>query len=267
MDKVEKSFLEYFQIEKIDDNTIAIKEDKIGYKANCFLLLNKGEGILIDALSGVYQGFIDSLEHIFNVWIRKLYLTHAHYDHFGGYDKNKIEEVYVSKYELNNLKNYYLTDEYVQKEMLWDGTTIFPSNFDVSNYKVKKIPNAKIVPKQIIFGKRTLEVIETPGHSKGSISFYDITNRYLFTGDFLYEGDIDLCEDPTSSKTDYLNSLMKIINLDFTKLLCGHNESTINLQDFSLKDFCQKVQKIISSKAQKYQVPGFNVTLLLNKDC
>ena len=67
MDKVEKSFLEYFQIEKIDDNTIAIKEDKIGYKANCFLLLNKGEGILIDALSGVYQGFIDSLEHIFNV--------------------------------------------------------------------------------------------------------------------------------------------------------------------------------------------------------
>ena len=168
---------------------------------------------------------------------------------------------------MNNLKNYYLADDYVQKEILWNGTTIFPSNFDVSNYKVKKIPDAKIVPKQIIFGKRTLEVIETPGHSKGSISFYDITNRYLFTGDFLYEGEIDICEDPTSSKTDYLNSLMKIINLDFTKLLCGHNEPIINLQDFSLKDFCQKVQKIISSKAQKYQVPGFNVTLLLNKDC
>lgn len=266
MDKVEKSFLEYFKIEKIDENTFAIKEDKIGYKANCFLLLDNGEGILIDALSGVYQGFVDSLEHIFNVRIRKLYLTHAHYDHFGGYDKNKIEEVYVSKYELNNLKNYYLTDDYVQKEILWDGTTTFPSNFDVSNYKVIKIPDAKIVPKQIIFGKRTLEVIETPGHSKGSVSFYDITNRYLFTGDVLYEGDIDLCEDPTSSKSEYLNSLLKIIDLDITKFLCGHNEPIINQQDFPLRDFYEKVQKTISLKTQKYQVPGFNVTLLLNKN-
>lgn len=265
MDKVEKSFLEYFKIEKIDENTFAIIEDKIGYRANCFLLLNNGEGILIDALSGVYQGFVESLEHIFNVRIRKLYLTHAHYDHFGGYDKNKIEEVYVSKYELDNLKNYYLTDDYVQREILWDGTTTFPNNFDVSNYKVIKIPDAKIVPKQIIFGKRTLEVIETPGHSKGSVSFYDIINGYLFTGDFLYEGDIDLCEDPTSSKSEYLNSLLKIMDLDITKFLCGHNEPSINQQDFSLRDFYEKVQKIISLKTQKYQVPGFNVTLLLNK--
>lgn len=266
MDKIEKSFLEYFKIEKIDENTFAIKEDKIGYKANCFLLLDNGEGILIDALSGVYQGFVDSLEHIFNVRIRKLYLTHAHYDHFGGYDKSKIEEVYVSKYELNNLKKYYLTDEYVQKEMLWDGTTTFPSNSDVSNYKVKKILDAKIVPKKIIFGKRTLEVIETPGHSKGSVSFYDIINGYLFTGDFLYEGDIDLCEDPTSSKSEYLSSLLKIIDLDIIKFLCGHNEPIINQQDFPLRDFYEKVQKIISLKTQKYQVPGFNVTLLLNKN-
>ena len=152
MDEVEKSFLEYFQIEKIDDNTFAIKEDKIGYKANCFLLLNKGEGILIDALSGVYQGFIDSLEHIFNVRIRKLYLTHAHYDHFGGYDKNKIEEVYKDLVKNNTLQKMVedltkkiekldsLEEKLVyQKELVTDDIVEFYQELKLSNLTEKEL--------------------------------------------------------------------------------------------------------------------------------
>ena len=249
MGKIKDNFLNYFDVEKVDNYTFAIKESKIFYKANCFLLIDGSEGILIDALTGVYPNFISSLEHIFKVKIRKLYLTHAHYDHFGGYDGRIIKEVYVSKYESEYLKKYYLSNSYVRKEIMNNGKSILPNSCNIKNYKVKKILKISLMPKEIIFGNRKLKVIETPGHSKGSLCFYEESTKYLFTGDFIYLGDIDIFEDPSSSFSDYIESLNKCKDIKVSKYLCGHNQAIINGSEIDIEDLYKMLYE--SSKNNK----------------
>lgn len=263
MDSIERDFLNYFDIEKIDNETYAIKESKIFYRANCFLLIHEGEGILIDALTGVYSEFLKSLEHIFHIKIRKLYLTHAHYDHFGGFDGRIIKEVYLSKYETCYLSKYYLTNKYVRKEIYCDGKSEFPNGFEIEKYKVKHIKNVREFPKKIIIGNRILEVIETPGHSKGSTCFYETSRKYFYSGDFLYRGDVDIFEDPTSSYKDFILSLEKCKDLEINKFLCGHYDAQIDGNKLSIKELYKDLLKIDVSDKAKIVLRKYDIALLI----
>ena len=61
------------------------------------------------------------------------------------------------------------------------------------------------------FGKTTLKVIHTPGHSRGSISL--LGEKEVFTGDTLFAGSIGRTDFPESSKSDMSRSLRKLANL------------------------------------------------------
>ena len=54
---------------------------------------------------------------------------------------------------------------------------------NVSSVKVRKKPELMALPAQINLGGRVLEVFHTPGHTKGSVCFYDRKNEILFSGD------------------------------------------------------------------------------------
>jgi hydroxyacylglutathione hydrolase len=61
------------------------------------------------------------------------------------------------------------------------------------------------------FGKTTLKIIHTPGHSRGSISL--LGEKEVFTGDTLFAGSIGRTDFPESSKSDMPLSLRKLANL------------------------------------------------------
>jgi len=61
------------------------------------------------------------------------------------------------------------------------------------------------------FGKTTLKVIHTPGHSRGSISL--LGEKEVFTGDTLFAGSIGRTDFPESSKSDMSRSLRELANL------------------------------------------------------
>jgi len=61
------------------------------------------------------------------------------------------------------------------------------------------------------FGKTTLKVIHTPGHSRGSISL--LGEKEVFTGDTLFAGSIGRTDFPESSARDMTLSLRKLANL------------------------------------------------------
>lgn len=61
------------------------------------------------------------------------------------------------------------------------------------------------------FGKITLKVIHTPGHSRGSISL--VGEKEVFTGDTLFAGSIGRTDFPESSKSEMSRSLRKLANL------------------------------------------------------
>jgi len=75
------------------------------------------------------------------------------------------------------------------------------------------------------FGKTTLKVIHTPGHSRGSISL--LGEKEVFTGDTLFAGSIGRMDFPESSESDMKLSLRKLANLpNHFVVYPGHGPTT-----------------------------------------
>lgn len=69
-------------------------------------------------------------------------------------------------------------------------------------------------------------VINTPGHTSDSISFYFFDDKIMFTGDFLFRGTIGRC-DLGGSEDDMRKSIEKIKKYDEDIVIYpGHGEET-----------------------------------------
>lgn len=78
-------------------------------------------------------------------------------------------------------------------------------------------------------GGRTLEVLETPGHTPGSITLLDRRNRLIFTGDTVSDQPVFLCLKGAST-ADYAASLRRLIELRdaYDAILGCHGEAIQN---------------------------------------
>jgi glyoxylase-like metal-dependent hydrolase (beta-lactamase superfamily II) len=75
------------------------------------------------------------------------------------------------------------------------------------------------------FGKLTLKVVHTPGHSLGGISL--VGDKEVFTGDTLFNGSIGRMDFPDSSEVDMKKSLTKLACLpDSFVVYPGHGSTT-----------------------------------------
>ena len=76
-------------------------------------------------------------------------------------------------------------------------------------------------------GSLNFQVIFTPGHSAGSICFYEKRQRILFSGDTLFQGSIGNLSFPTSRPDLMWSSLTKLSKLPpHTQVFTGHGPST-----------------------------------------
>ena len=79
----------------------------------------------------------------------------------------------------------------------------------------------------ISFGSHTLRIIRTPGHSRGSVSFYCAEENVLFTGDTLFKGSIGRTDFPGGSMFQIISSLRELAQLpDTTIVYPGHGPQT-----------------------------------------
>lgn len=83
-------------------------------------------------------------------------------------------------------------------------------------------------PNEVIsFGNHQLSVIETPGHSRGSVTFYCKEENVAFTGDTLFKTSIGRTDFPGGSMFQIINSLRLLAQLpDNTIVYPGHGEPT-----------------------------------------
>ncbi len=79
-------------------------------------------------------------------------------------------------------------------------------------------------------GDRDIRVIETPGHSVGSVCFLDRKNRWLFTGDTCCKAHVLLQMKHAASLEDYRASLRKLIGLgaEYDLTWPGHHAKPVN---------------------------------------
>ena len=132
-------------------------------------------------------------------------LTHGHFDHVAG-----VAELV----ELYGIPVYMHTEE---KYTLDVTNPVLGRAFGLSEPKAFDYTHASGT---IEVGSLKFEVIETPGHSKGSVCFLERNEKVLFSGDTLFAGAIGRTDHPGG---DY-DMLMKSI---FEKLMCLDGDITV----------------------------------------
>jgi glyoxylase-like metal-dependent hydrolase (beta-lactamase superfamily II) len=147
---------------------------------NTYLIWDEtGECAIVDA--GCFNqrefekldGFIKSK----NLKPVKLINTHCHFDHIFGIEQ--CRKAYGLKWEAHYGDNSWV--EGVQQKALMFGIQVQP------------IPLPEIELNdgdEVLFGNSTLKIFHVPGHSPGSICFYNEESKVLITGDVLFNGSI-----------------------------------------------------------------------------
>jgi glyoxylase-like metal-dependent hydrolase (beta-lactamase superfamily II) len=78
------------------------------------------------------------------------------------------------------------------------------------------------------FGNSRFKVIFTPGHSPGSICFYESFQAIIISGDVLFRQSIGRTDLPGGDHNTLMNSISQRLLLlpDRTTLYCGHGPAT-----------------------------------------
>ncbi len=149
------------------------------FQCNCSILgcETTGEAIVVDP-GGEAERILGALRD--RGW-RPKYLvhTHAHLDHVGA-----TQEVYE---KTNGEVCLHREDM-----MLYDNVAMQAALFNLPPFKVPEVKNF-IEDKDVLkFGNYKMEVLHTPGHTPGSVTFLVPTEQgpQLFTGDTLFMGSI-----------------------------------------------------------------------------
>lgn len=218
-------------------------------QTNCYLVYDENfkEGIIIDPADSPEV----IAEKIYQLKInpKAIIATHGHFDHVlaGGELQLLLNksEIRNSKQEMNpkpQIPNSKLIPFYLHKNDLFLLKQMNQSASYWLGYPIKKLPPLKIKflkeNDKISFGNFILEVIETPGHTPGSICLYHSSSKLpiLFSGDTLFKGTIGRCDFSYSSKEKISQSLKKLFQLkEKTIVYPGHGEkTTINNEKFKI---------------------------------
>jgi glyoxylase-like metal-dependent hydrolase (beta-lactamase superfamily II) len=147
--------------------------------------------------------------------LTRLLLTHAHIDHILG---NKyIFDTYGLLPEVHKNDVYFIDNLLKTGEMYGVKCEASPSPIKFINDGDK-----------ITLGEYDFDCIYTPGHSPGSISFYNKQNKLLISGDVLFYGSIGRTDLPMGNHETLINSIkQKLLILDAdTKVYSGHGQPT-----------------------------------------
>ena len=173
---------------------------------NCYFLKNKttGEMIVIDPA--------DFPEKIYEKVIQMggkpaaILLTHGHFDHIMA--AQAVKEKY-------NIPIYACRQE---EEMLREPSVNMTAHYG---------KNCSIIPDVLLNDLEvfqvagfTIQIIHTPGHTKGSCCYYIEEEDVLFSGDTVFYGSV--------GRTDFVRSLHKLVDSlpEETEVFPGHDAST-----------------------------------------
>lgn len=149
-----------------------------------------------------------TLTHIIN--------THLHIDHVVGVPY--LQKTYGSPVLAHQ------GDEFLGQR-LSDQARMFGLSMNLENIEITQyLKDGDIIN----IGKGQLQVIEVPGHSKGSIALYDSRDGFLISGDALFQGSIGRTDLPGGNYSQLIENIRtKLLTLpDDTIVYPGHGPST-----------------------------------------
>lgn len=159
------------------------------------------------------------LKYINTQQLRPVHLlaTHGHFDHNFGNDF--IYQIYGLKVEISADDAFLIND--------------LPKQFE----SMIGIPLHRYYPQaghffedgeQIRFGSHVFEILKTPGHTPGGVTFYNKEESIAFTGDTLFRMSIGRTDFDRGSYKDIMDSLHNVITKlpPDTVIYSGHGPKT-----------------------------------------
>ena len=196
---------------------------------NVFLLDGGSEAALIDAGGGVEPERIVRAIESDGLDIKKLktvLLTHAHGDHAAGatfWRESFGCKIYSAAECVDWIR---LADESKISLDAARAAGIYPPDFKFAQCEIERGLHEG---DEVQIGDTILEVLETPGHARGHISFYERATKALFSGDVVFPGG-KIAPQVTwdFSILDLKNSIVKIHDLGIESLFAGHGAPLLN---------------------------------------
>lgn len=212
---------------KLDDHTWIGNGHRL-YNESLYLVEGNKSAVLIDA--GVRIPELDKIVAKITSKPVTMILTHGHGDHVGG--AGPFPEVWVAP-----------ADE-----------QMFLSNLRGYQGKIVHLTDGQIID----LGDRKLEVMFTPGHTAGSVTFFDKANHYGFSGDAFGSTNL-LVFTYLSNVVASAAKVEKYIKENNIKFLFPGHYSGDNLETpqrvTDIKEMCQEV---LDGKRQPIKSDGNN---------
>ncbi|MDD4796579.1 MAG: MBL fold metallo-hydrolase [Eubacteriales bacterium] len=176
-----------------------------GRGCECYLLIGENKAMLVDAgqsrrnLREFVQTITDLPAFVVN--------THGHFDHTGG--NGWFDEVYMHANAVRDAKRAF------------DDPDGYPLDYDIQTVAQGHVFD---------LGGRTVEVIEIPAHSPGSIALLDRECRMLFTGDELESGQVLLLRGGKEVVAQHRENMLKLKRRkdEFDSICPAHNGTPIH---------------------------------------
>ncbi len=186
---------------------------------NCYVVSDKtGECVIIDC-GAFYEEERKAIVEYINashLHPKHLLATHGHLDHNFGNDT--IAEAFGLHVELEE-RDQSLIAHADQQAKLFYGE---PLKQPLPPTGTPLTENGNIT-----FGTHILQVLKTPGHSRGSVTFYCQEEGIAFTGDTLFKHSIGRTDFAGGNMFQIIQSLRMLAQLpDETIVLPGHGDRT-----------------------------------------
>ncbi|MCK4848261.1 MAG: MBL fold metallo-hydrolase, partial [Candidatus Heimdallarchaeota archaeon] len=197
-----------------------------GFDSNVYIIESNKETLMIDSGAGklinqqvhTISQSVELLQKIIEKkGITKFCLTHGHIDHIGGLlslqldDKREISASVFEAEQLTSGNSSYL-DPILNSICSPLAVTTLLNEGDIINV-----------------GKFSFEILETPGHTRGSIVLYERERKILISGDTLFpQGSFGRTDLPSGSSKALLDSLKRLSDLEIRILLPGHMPPVIS---------------------------------------
>jgi hydroxyacylglutathione hydrolase len=175
------------------------------FEQNCTLMwcLTTKKAVVIDP-GGDVPKILSAIKQA-DVTVEKIWLTHGHIDHVGG--------------------AAHIADKFLLDNVVTSGARFGMSG--VRNFTPERWLNEG---DQVSIGELTFDILHCPGHSPGSVVFYQKEMRFAHVGDVLFNGSVGRSDIPGGNHDTLIKSITdKLLPLgDDVGFFCGHGaRSTI----------------------------------------